>query len=286
MKNIFLFIRRYFNFLVFIILQAICIFLIVQNSKYHHAMFGTTANKLTGGINRQYDNIEYYFQLKRTNDSLVKANERLYNMLAKDFNIPDSMDIRQVVDTIQIDSLRQYRRFTYREAKVVANSVTTQNNYAVLYGRQVAAMQNGMAVVDANNAVVGVVSDVSGNYAVVMSLLHKDSKISGKLFKTGETGTVTWDGKNPELLTLYGISKGLTLKTGDSVITSGLSAIFPKGLLIGRILNVYPEQSSNNVRIVLKTAANFHSLEYAYAIENAQQQEINRLLDKAKQKTN
>ena len=117
-----------------------------------------------------------------------------------------------------------------------------------------------------------------------MRLKHKDSKISGKILKTGETGVVSWDGKQPNLITLSGISKGVKLAKGDSVITSGFSAIFPRGLLLGRVYEVYEEQSSNSYRILLTTGANFHNLEYAYAIDNAQQQDIDRLLEKAKNK--
>jgi rod shape-determining protein MreC len=145
-------------------------------------------------------------------------------------------------------------------------------------------MREGMGIVDPNNAVVGVITEVSGQFAVAMSLLHKDSKISGKLLKTGETGTVSWDGKKPNFVTLSGISKGVKMAKGDSVITSGFSAIFPRGLLLGRIDEVYLEQSTNNYRIVLRTAANFHNLEYAYVINNSQQQDIDKLLEKAKNK--
>ena len=246
-------------------------------------MFGNSTNKITGKVNAQYNKIEYYFQLKKTNDSLVKANERLYNMLAQNFSIPDSVS-KLVIDTIKIDSLTQFRKYTYLQAKVVANSVTAQNNYVVLQSAQASQLREGMGIVDLNNAVIGVVTDVSGQFAVVMSLLHKDSKISGKLLKTGETGTVSWDGKQPNLVTLSGISKGVKIAKGDSVITSGFSAIFPRGLLLGRVDEVYLEQSTNNYRIVLRTAANFHNLEYAYAINNSQQQDINKLLEKAKNK--
>lgn len=284
MRNIFLFIRRYFNFLVFLVLQVCCISLIVQYSKYHYAMFGNTANKITGKVNSQYDKVEYYFRLKKTNDSLVKANERLYNMLAQNYEIPDSIATRQVVDSIRVDSILQFRKFTYINSKVVANSVTSQNNYVVLHSPNVSKMRVNMGVVDPTNAVIGVITEVSGNYAVVMSLLHKDSKLSGKLFKTGETGTVTWDGKNPTLITLSGISKGVKVAKGDSVITSGFSAIYPRGLLLGRIDEIYPESGTSNYRIVLRTGANFHNLEYAYAIDNSQQQEIDRLLENTKNK--
>lgn len=245
-------------------------------------MFGNSANKITGKVNSQYNKIEYYFRLKKTNDSLVIANERLYNKLAQNYDIPDSVATKEVIDSIRVDSILQYRRFIYMQAKVVANSVTSQNNYAVLHSANASKMRVGMGVVDPVNAVVGVITEVSGNYAVVMSLLHKDTKISGKLFKTGETGTISWDGKNPDIITLSGISKGVKIAKGDSVITSGFSAIYPKGLLLGRISEIYMEQGTSNYRVLLRTGANFHNLEYAYAIDNSQQQEINRLLENTK----
>jgi rod shape-determining protein MreC len=279
-RNIFLFIRRYFNFLLFLLLQVLCIFLIVQYSKYHQAMFGSTANRITGKVNSQYDRIDYYFQLKKTNDSLVKANEVLYNKLASNFNLPDSAT-KMVIDSVRIDSLLQYRKFNYLSAKVVANSVSSQSNFVVLQSSNASQMRVGMGVVDPNNAVVGAITEVNGEYAVVMSLLHKDSHISGKLFKTGETGTISWDGKHPNIVTLTGIPKSTKVIKGDSVITSGFSTIFPKGLLLGRVEEVFQEISTNNFKINVRTGTNFYNLEYAYAINNLQQPAIDQLLKNA-----
>ena len=244
-------------------------------------MFGNTANFFTGKINLQYDKIDYYFQLKKTNDSLVAANEKLYNKLASNFNIPDSGS-KEVIDSIQIDSILQYRKFNYMTAKVISNSVTSPSNFLVLQSVNTSLMRVGMGVVDPNNAVVGVITDVSDEFAVVMSLLHKDSRISGKLLKTGETGTIIWDGKYPNLVTLTGIPKSTKVAKGDSVITSGFSIIFPKGLMLGRVEEVYLEKSTNNYKINVRTTCNFYNLEYAYVINSTQQPLIDPLLEKAK----
>lgn len=281
MRNIFLFIRRYFNFLIFLALQVLSIYLIVHYSKYHEAMFDNSANKITGKINERYNLVEYYFQLKKTNDSLIKANEVLYNKLKANFDLPDSTTKTQI-DTLRIDSLVEYRRLSYLHAKVVSNSVSTPSNFMVLSGNNVKSFKTGMGIVDANSAVVGIITEVSGGYAVVMSLLHKDSHISGKLLKGGETGTLNWDGKEPNIITLSSIPKSAKVAKGDTIITSGLSTTFPKGLMIGRVEEVYAETSTNNFRIKFRTAANFYNLEYAYAIINLQQEPVNKLLEKIK----
>ena len=283
MRNIFLFIRRYANLLVFLFLQVISIYFIVSYSKYHEAAFGNTANRFTGRINKQFNKVEYYFQLKKTNDSLLKANEVLYNKLRSNYNISDSLD-KMVIDTMRIDSIMRYRKFNYFNAKVVANSIAAQSNFIVITGDNV--HKKGMGIVGISNDVVGVITEVDGNYATVMSLLHKDSKLSGKLLKTGETGTLSWDGKKPNILSLNNIPKSAKVSLGDTIITSGFSAIFPKGIMIGRVTDIKPETSNNNYRITLKTTANFHNLEYVYAIESADAEPVKNILEKAKASVN
>jgi rod shape-determining protein MreC len=280
-RNIFLFIRRYFNFLIFLFLQVLSIYFIARYSNFHQAMFGNAANSITGKVNKQYNLVEYYFQLKKTNDSLVRANETLYNKLRDNFDLPDSA-AKSIVDTVKVDSLFEYRSYTYLHAKVVSNSVTAQNNFIVIYGDNVKKMRIGTGIVDENNGVAGIITDISGDYAVVMSLLHKDSHISGKLKKGGETGTLSWDGKEPNIITLTGIPNSAKIIKGDTVITSGFSTTFPKGMLIGRVEAVYKETTTNNFKIRFRSAANFYNLQYVYGIINKHQDPVNSLLDKAK----
>jgi rod shape-determining protein MreC len=130
---------------------------------------------------------------------------------------------------------------------------------------------------------VGIITALSSDYAVVMSLLHKDSHLSGKLLKGGETGTLNWDGKMPNSITITGIPKSAKVAKGDTVITSGFSTTFPKGLLIGFVTDVIPEKSTNNYLIKLKTAADFYNLQYVYVIDNKQQEAVKQLLDKVTQ---
>lgn len=282
MRNIFLFIRLYFNLIFFLLLQGLSIYLIIHYSRYHHAAFGNLSNQVTGKVNAQYSRIDNYFHLKRINDSLVKANEVLYNKLKIDFELPDTAT-KTMIDSIQVDSILKYRKFTYLSARVISNSISTQNNYIVLSRQGSPQLGEGMGVVDQSNAVVGIITEVTDGYAVVMSLLHKDSHLSGKLLKGGETGTLTWDGKEPNIVTLTNIPKSAKVAKGDTIITSGFSTTFPKGMLIGTVDEIFSEKSTSNFRIKFRTSANFYTLQYVYAIENAQQEPVNKILDKLKQ---
>ncbi len=238
-----------------------------------------------GSYKKPYHYIKYYFQLKKTNELLAKDNERLRNQLKSDFESPDTSS-KVITDSIPFDTLGNHRKWQYYSAKVVSSSVSAQNNFIVLGRGSSQQLKKDMGVVDANNGVVGIVTDVSENFAVVMSLLHKDSKISVKLKKGGDAGQVIWDGKDPNRLSLIDIRKSAKVVKGDSVYTSGFTTTFPYGLMIGTIDEIVPDKSTNNYIIKLKSAANFYNLQYVYAIENYQKDEINRLLKNVNSKIN
>jgi len=283
-RNIFLFVRRYFNFILFLLLQGFSIYLIVHYSKYHNAIFSKTSNQVSGKINEKYSAITSYFSLKKTNDSLVAANEMLYNKLKADFEFPDTTS-NFIIDSIKVDSMEQFRKYHYYPAKVVYNSVASQNNFIVLGRGSDQNIKKDMGVIDPNTGVVGIVTEVSASYAVVMSLLHKDSHLSGKLLKGGETGTLNWDGKTPNIISLSGIPKSAKVAPGDTVISSGFSTSIPKGMMMGIVQEVKSDKSTNNHLIRFRSAANFYNLEFAYIIDNRQTEEIKAILEKEKQKT-
>lgn len=285
MRNIFIFIRRYFNFIFLLLMQVFCIYLIVHYNTFHNAVASGIMNEVTGKINTQYNKIDYYFQLKKTNEQLAKDNERLRNQLKVDYESPDTSS-KVVTDSIPFDTLGNHRKWQYFSSKVVSSSVSAQNNFIVLGRGSSQQLRKDMGIIDANNGVVGIITDVSENFSVVMSLLHKDSKISAKLKKGGDAGQVIWDGKDPNRLSLIDIRKSAKVAKGDTVYTSGFTATFPYGLMIGTIEEIVSDKSTNNYIIKLKSTTNFYNLQYAYAIENYQKDEINRLLKNANNKIN
>jgi len=283
MRNIFLFIRRYLNFVWFLLLQVIALSILFRYNKFHEAAFMNVAKELTGGIYDKVNNTEYYFHLKRTNDSFVHENERLRNMLRTNFENPDTSS-QIIKDTVPFDTLGHYRKFLWREAKVSNNSTSTQNNYITIHRGEDQGVRKDMGVVSANG-VVGVVVNTSANYATVMSLLHRSSKLSGSLKKTGETGTILWSGDSPLFLTLINIPKSAKVAKGDTVVTSQYATRFPP-TVIGTIYNIAEDPSTNFYTLTIKPGTNFFSLQYVYVIENLQAEEQKKLEEDTKKKVN
>ena len=239
------------------------------------------ANEYTGRASERFDNIQYYFLLKKTNDSLARQNEKLYNKLKQDFEIPDK-GFKEIIDTLKVDSLNSYRKYQYLEAKVVGNSVNFPNNYIQISRGNDQGLEKDLGVIDINNNVVGTVIDMSKNYGVIMSMLHKQSTISAKLKKTGESGSVVWDGTKPNQVILKDINKSVRLAIGDSVVSSGFTDRFPYGFLIGKISDFEIDKGSNNYIIHLRTAANFYNLQYVYIIKNLRKEELQDVMKRVK----
>lgn len=283
MRNIFLFIRRYFNFLFFLVLQIIALSFLVRYNKFHEAAFMGVANEITGRVSERYSNVEYYFHLKKENEALARRNEALLNQLRADYQAPDTATVL-VKDTVAYDTLGHFRRFLYREAMVVNNSATLQNNYITIHRGENQGVQKDMGVIS-SDGLVGTVVNVSENFAVVMSLLHRQSSVSAKMKKTGEVGKVQWEGNSPLYITLTNVPKSVQVQRGDSVVTSGYSLRFPEGILVGTVDAIMDDKASNFYTMRLKTAANFFNLGHVYVIENLQKEEQKKL-EEATRKTN
>ena len=275
MRNIFLFIRRYFNFLFFLVLQILAITLLIKYSPTHQSTYAVIANEVTGHVNLQYNKVQYYFQLKETNRQLSAENARLRNMLPANFDNPDSSRV-SVIDSLVKDTVGRMRRFIWLPAKVVSNTVSSQSNFLTLYRGSNQGIKKDMAVIGPTG-LVGTVVEVSENYSLVMSLLHRHSKVSSMLKKGNIAGSVDWDGKDPNYLTLRNIPKSAQVSKGDSIVTSTYSANFPSDIMVGKVQAISADPSSNFFTIKIKTATNFFSIQYVNVVENLQWTEQRKL---------
>ncbi len=282
MRNVFLFIRRYFNFLFFLVLQIISLSFLVRYNKFHQAAFMGVAGELTGSFSEKYNSVEYYFRLKSTNDALVKENLRLHQLSKDDYQGAGDIN-KMVADTFMIDSLRKIQKFVYREAKVVNSSVALQTNFLTIHRGSGQQIKTNMGVISPQG-IVGTVVSTSANFAVVMTMLHRQYTVVVKLKNSGERGKIEWDGVNPSYVTLKDIPKSASINKGDSIVTSETSSLFPPGILVGTVYEIIEDKSSNFFTVKVKTATNFNSVEYVYVIDNTQYEEQKNLEDSTRKK--
>ncbi|MBS1599750.1 MAG: rod shape-determining protein MreC [Bacteroidetes bacterium] len=282
MRNVFLFIRRYSNFIFFLVLQIFALSFLFRYNKFHEAAFMNVAGEITGKLDEKYNGIEYYFQLKKTNEQLVIENSKLRQLLKENYENADVPKML-ITDTIKTDSFRQSLKYIYMPAKVVGSSVLSQANFLTIHRGSLQQVKPNMGVVS-SQGIVGSVVNVSENYATVMSLLNRNYKVVAKLKNGGERGTVEWDGTNPSFVTLKDIPKSAKVKKGDSVVTSSISSLFPGNIMVGVVEEIVDDKSSNFYTLKLRTGTNFFSVEYVYVIDNIQYGEQKKLEDSTRKK--
>lgn len=283
MRNIFLFLRRYFVFFAFLFLQIISLWLLFNYNRFHHVKFLGIANEITGRINTQYNKLEVFFSLRQENRRVNQLNDSLLNLLQNNFVKPDT-NARIVNDTFFHDTTGQYRRYYFRDAKVVYNTVSSQKNYLQLNRGSKQGIKDNMAVISSDGYPVGIVVNVSNNFSEAMSLLHVQNTVNASLKNSGEFGTLQWDGKDPRYLTLKNIPKSAGVKQGDTIVSSIYSYNFPPGYMIGTVAGITMDNVTGFFILKVKTAADFFNLQQVHIIENLQYDEQVKLFNDTKQK--
>ncbi|WP_223548784.1 rod shape-determining protein MreC [Aestuariivivens sp. NBU2969] len=269
MQQIVNFIIRNKNFLLFLLLFSLSIFFIIQSHSYHKSKFINSANFLTGGIYNKVNNISEYFSLKSQNKILTEENNRLNSLLYNNSN---------KVDTSFIDSTKFSSQYRFTSANIIKNSYNLHNNMLLLNKGQNDSIKEDFGVIS-SKGIIGIVDKSSTNYSTVISILSTTSQISAQLKNTNHYGSLKWNGNSPELVQLVDIQKVAPVKIGDTIITSGRSSIFPKGILIGAVQDFKLDDAENFYTLNVKLFNDMTNIEHVHIIENIDKPEITNLLN-------
>jgi rod shape-determining protein MreC len=246
--------------------------MLFKYNRIHRAAFLGVANEVTGSVNTQVDKLDDYFHQGEENKRLHRMNDSLINLLKSNYALPDTGQ-KLVVDSIMVDSLKEFKKYVWRDAKVVYSTVTSEKNYLQLNRGSKYGIKDNMAVLNSDGAVVGQVVNVSANFSQVMSLLHIQSSVSAALKKTGDAGKLEWDGKDSRFVQLRGISKSVQVKVGDTILTSQYSFNFPPNKIIGTIAAITSDPATGFYLLKIRAAVNFNSVQQVFVVENLQREE-------------
>jgi rod shape-determining protein MreC len=132
-----------------------------------------------------------------------------------------------------------------------------------------------MAVI-APDGVVGVVYATSGNYATVIPMINRNFRLSAKILKNGYFGSLSWAGSGYRKAILEEIPFHVEIEPGDSIVTSGYSAIFPEGIGVGTIAG-FEVREGNFYTIEVDIAVDYKNLLYVNVIRNLRGEEQRQL---------
>ena len=278
MKNIIAFLLRFHYTILFIFLQVIALILLYRTTSLQQNVFLNAGNAVSGKIYEFDSDIRGYFNLKETNRLLALENSILRSQIRSAYLKNDTNSF-WVNDTVYT---QQYRYFV---AKVIHNSVNKRNNYMMLDKGSMNGIQKDMAVLTPDG-VAGKVISVSKHYSWVMSVLNKQSRISAKILKNNQIGTVIWNGMNYRYGTLTDIPAHVKLQKGDTIVTSGYSDIFPEGIPLGVIEDFRIEHGDHFFVIPFRFTVDLNSLQYVYIADNRFKKEQDSLMNSGEEVVN
>jgi len=260
MRSLLNFILKFHYFILFILLECFSVLLLVQYNDYHRASFLNSSSSTAGRVYSTFHTVFQYLNLKTVNIELSEAlAQQLSNSKASYKN--NQVDIVDIFDSVYV---QQYK---YIPAQVINNSINKQNNYLTLNVGRNQGVHKEMAVIS-GQGIVGVVKDVSNNFSSVISILNQNLKISAMIKSSGYFGSLYWEGDDYRYAVMSDLPNHIIANVGDTIITSGYSAMFPKGIIVGTISNVSDNKGSDFITVDVKIEVDFKNLGHVMVINN------------------
>lgn len=265
MRTLLNFLVKHRAWFVFIFYVVISCGLLFRNNPYQRHVYLTSASRLSGSVYKLSNSITGYFNLRSINDDLQRQNAELSaEMLALRHEV-DRLNLLLYADTMEVDP--SLRPFDFILAKVINNSISKPRNYVTVDKGSLDGLRPEMGVVD-QNGVVGVVEIVNDRYARIISILNPDFRLSCKLKGSDVFGSLVWDGDDYRTALVEELPKHTVFSPGDTIVTSGYSAMFPAGLPVATAIGRANTSDDNFVTLRVKLLTDFSQLSTARIIVN------------------
>jgi rod shape-determining protein MreC len=259
----------WFIFAIYVILSLVLLF---KDNPYQQSVYLTSANRVSAAVYKAFNGVTSYFHLRDINESLQERNAALEMELIELRGQLSDMAL-QSPDTLHQPVLAQY---SFVMAHVISNSIAQPNNYITIDRGHLDGVSPEMGVID-QNGVVGIVNVVGPHAARVISLLNPHMRLSCKLRRSGFYGSLVWDGKSPQYAVLEELPKHLNWHKGDTIVTSGYSAVFPEGIIVGTVEGLARGMSDSFVSLRIRLTTNFSQLSSVRVITNSMKEQIDAL---------
>ena len=256
--------------ILFLFLEVISFSMVVRNNGFQQSVFFSSGNTMLASLYSVSNSVIEYFYLKSTNEGLASENTALKNQLVQLQNQletlkpqgPDSANIKISPD----------KEISFVQAKVINNSTNKLLNYITLNKGKRDGIQPDMGVVN-EDGVVGIVSNVSEKFSVVIPLINPKIQINSKFIRNNYSGPIHWEGYNYRYVNLNDIARHVVFSLGDTIVTSGYSKSFPEGILVGTVDDFKISESDAYYHIKVKLGVNFRTLTHVKVINYLNYQE-------------
>ena len=265
MHNLADFLQKYHHWFVFILLETISMVLLFQFNGYQGSVWFTSANIVSGKVYEASSAVNQFFSLTKVNERLTQRNVYLEKQVALlSERLLDATQDTGITERTLEAALHGSRIIP---ARVISNSIDKADNFITLDKGTADGVRPDMGVV-CGTGIVGIVYQATANYSVVIPALSSHSKISCCIEGRGYFGYLHWEGGSSRYAYVDDIPRHAHFRLYDKVVTSGYSSVFPKGVMVGKILHVYNSPDGLSYRLMVELSTDFGNLRNVCVIDD------------------
>ena len=282
MRALFNFLVKHNDWFLFLLLEGISLVLIVRFNNYQGATFFTSAGSVAGSAYSVFMDANRYFHLKTENDGLLAQNVALTRELSE---LKEQLTELRNKEALTGDSLVKSIGSGYKflTANIINNSLNSVNNFITLNKGSDDGIRPEMGVFN-SDGIVGVVYLTSNNRSIVIPLLNSKSSVSCRVKGSESFCSLSWDGGDPRYSNLIDLPRYAQFETGDTVVTSGFSSIFPGDLPVGTVERIEDSADGMFYTVRVKLFVDFSRLTSVFIVGNDGYEEQSKLEQKSTEK--
>ncbi len=236
--------------LLFILLLALSLRFIARNQNYQRSNFLAINNATLAPFFEVRHQFFSYFKRGQHNQQLLEDNQYLLEKL-----------INEQSKALLLDSIP----FEVIPAQVIRNSIQLNYNHITLNAGSKSGIHKEMGIISAKG-VVGIVHSTNDETSSVISLLNKSLRINAKLKKSNHFGSLYWKGNAPKDMILSDVPLAAPVEVGDTIVTGGMSAVFPKHIDLGVINEIIVPTNDNYYQLHISLFQDMTNLDYVYGV--------------------
>ena len=227
------------------------------------APFRYTGNLLTNQAENIYTYIFEYESLKTENEALRKQVSQMEELAREADSLARENDrLRDI-----LDMSRTNEEYVLVDAYIISWSSNDWTNTVTVNRGEKSGIKVGMCAITSDKEVVGLVTEVGPDHAVVKTVLDSSLEVSATIASSGYNGMVTGayiDGRKDMLRMRY-LPSSAVIRNNDQVVTSG-SAVYPRNLVLGTVVDAGFDDTGVAKYAVLEPAAQIGKLEQVFIL--------------------
>ena len=236
--------------LLFILLLVLSLRYMARNHYYQRSNFQALNNTTLAPFFEARRQVFSYFRRDKHNKQLLDDNQYLLEKL-----------INKQSKVLLLDSIP----FEVIPAQVIRNSIQLNYNHITLNAGKKSGIHKEMGIISAKG-VIGIVNRTNEETSSVISLLNKSLSINAKLKNSNHFGSLYWNGNDPKDMILSDVPLAAPVEVGDTIVTGGMSAVFPKHIDLGVVNEIIVPTNDNYYQIHISLFQDMTNLDYVYGV--------------------